>query len=206
MNPILIALLGVMTLPLFVGTWRTSVIGLSMQGLLLAWIAAHHGDGALESPHTWITLFDLAVVRGVLAPLALGRVLSQRGTPARHDIIPPNMLSWTLALGLVLVSFNSASALAPAGEARTLVAVALAGLLLGFLVLATQSGPFGQAVGVLRVENAIALFELGTAVELPLVLHVSLVLVTLATVAMLRWLLAALHAPAPDTADPELTL
>ena len=48
------------------------------------------------------------------------------------------------------------------GEQRTLVAVAAIGILLGFLVLATQSSPFSQVVGALRIENAIALVELGS--------------------------------------------
>jgi hypothetical protein len=81
-------------------------------------------------------------------------------------VIPPNLLSWALALGLVLLAFRFAAIVIPAeGDAQTLVAVACSALLLGFLVLATQSSPFAQIVGALRIENAIALFELGGAPE-----------------------------------------
>ena len=52
-------------------------------------------------------------------------------------------------------------------DAQTFVAVATAALLLGLLLLATQTGPFSQMVGVLRIENAIALFELGAATQPP---------------------------------------
>ena len=49
------------------------------------------------------------------------------------------------------------------GNEHSFVAVATAGLLLGLLVLSTQTGPFSQMIGALRIENAIAVFELGGA-------------------------------------------
>jgi hydrogenase-4 membrane subunit HyfE len=195
-----IALLGVLLVPLFVATWRTSLLGLACQGLLMAWMARRLG----ADPRTLdgiVTLADLGLVRGVVAPLVLHRVLRAQSRPARNDVIPPNLLSWTLALGVVLVSLNFAATLVPEyGEPRTLVAVATSALLLGFLVLSSQAGTFSQIVGALRVENAIALFELGDAPTHSLVgVKVGQSLVVLATILLYRWYLANLgNAPRGD--------
>lgn len=195
MSPLLIALLGVMLIPLFVATWRTSLAGLASQGFLMAWIAYR-----MAPPHTpsdWLTLADLVLVRGLWAPLALYTVLRRRNAPSRNDVIPPNLLSWTVALGIVLVAFNFSEVLvAAAGQEQTLVAVATTGFLLGFLVLATQSGPFSQMIGAVRIENAIALFELGGARHHEaLGLRIGQLVIVVATIALYRWYLEMLSSP-----------
>lgn len=196
--------------PLFVSSWRLSLAGLALQGLLTAWIA-YRMEGSPESAGAWLTLFDLILIRGVGAPLLLYGVLHAKKAPARNDIIPPNLLSWTLALGIVLVSFNFSEVLTPEdGDPQTLVAVATAGLLLGFLVLATQSDPFSQMIGALRIENSIALFELGGPRDQPIdsteafFLQLGQVLVVLTTVGLYRWYLARL--PGADGKPVEPTL
>lgn len=193
MTSLLVGLLAVLLLPLFVSTWRTSLFGLACQGLVMAWIA-YRIEGRFSLDHA-LTFFDLIVVRGLAAPLALYAVLRRQNAPRRSDVIPPNMLSWTLAIGLVLLAFRFAGILVPEeSAAQTLVAVSASGLLLGFLVLATQAGPFAQIVGALRVENAIALFELGgdhDRHESP-VLHVAQIAIVAASVVLFRWYLVTL--------------
>lgn len=190
MSPLLMGLLGVMVVPLFVATWRSSLLGLSCQGFLIAW-AAYRLSPELHSVGTWLTLADLVLVRGIAAPLLLYRLLSTEKRPARHDIIAPNLLSWTLALGLVLAAFNLSAALVPVdGDQRALVSVAVAAILLGFLVLASQATPFGQVVGALRLENGIALFELGGARHHgAAVTHVGQVAIFAGTIALYLWLM-----------------
>lgn len=161
MSPLLMGLLGVMVVPLFVATWRASLLGLSCQGFLIGW-AAYRLSPEHHAVETWLTLGDLVLVRAVAGPLLLYRLLLSQQRAARHDMIAPNLLSWTVALGLVLAAFNLSSALVPsAGDERALVSVAAAAVLLGLLILASQSTPFGQVVGALQLENGIALFELG---------------------------------------------
>jgi hydrogenase-4 membrane subunit HyfE len=202
MSPLLIALLGVMLVPLFVATWRTSLYGLGLQGLLMALIA-----NRLEpTPHTvgqWVTLVDLALVRGILVPAALFSILRARNAPARNDVISPNLISWTLAFAMVLVAFSVSDELVKEpGDQRTLVAVAASGLMLGFLVLAAQSGPLSQMIGALRIENAIALVELGgKRHEAPLGVQLGLLGVFLATVGLFRWYLRTID-PAAAPIDP----
>jgi hydrogenase-4 component E len=160
-TPLLFALQGVLLVPLFVSSWRMSLFGLSLQGFLMAWIAQRL-DPSWSTANAWLTCGDLGLVRGVLAPLALYGVLRRQNAAARNDVIPPNLVSWALALGLVLAAFNFSELLVTQpGEQQTLVAVAAGAILIGFLILATQSDPLSQMIGVLRIENGIALFELG---------------------------------------------
>lgn len=161
MNPILIAFVGVLLVPLFVASWRLSLFGLAVQGLLMAWIS-YDLHPALDSASAWIQMIDLVIVRGLGAPIALYAVLRGQNASARNDVIPPNLMSWTLAIVLVLVAFRFADMLVPLdGVEHSFVAAACAGVVLGLLVLSTQTGPFSQMVGALRIENGIAMFELG---------------------------------------------
>lgn len=202
MNPLLIAFVGVLLVPLFVASWRLSLFGLAAQGVLMASLA-YQLDPAMSTASSWIGMFDLVVVRGIGAPLLLYVVLrAQRATP-RHDVIPPNLMSWTLAIALVLVAFRFADMLVPVeGDEHSFVAGATAGILLGLLVLATQTGPFSQMVGVLRLENAIALFELGSHGH-ELAIQIAQTALLLVTLLMFQWYLRAL--PRPDTAKASAT-
>jgi hydrogenase-4 membrane subunit HyfE len=184
----------VLIVPLFIATWRTSLYGLGAQGVLMGLVAwrLHHGAA---DPSAWLTLADLLLVRGLVVPASLYEVQRDANAPARHDVISPNLLSWTVALAMVLVSFSFAELLVPeAGDQRTLVAVTTAGMLLGFLVLASQSSPFGQMIGALRIENSIALLELGGRRHEPsLFLQLALLAVFVGTVGYFRWSLKGLH-------------
>jgi len=201
MNPLLIALLGALVIPLFVGTWRTSLLGLSAQGLLMAALV-HRAAPSLDTAHDWLTLLDLALIRGVGMPVALYAVLKAQGARARNDVMPPNLFFWTLALALGLAAFNLAERLvSEPGEPQTLVAVAVAGLLLGFLVLSGSSEPFGQMVGALRIENAIVLLELSGNDHPALGLQLAMLAIFVATLGFFCWYLATLKEPAEESLE-----
>jgi hydrogenase-4 membrane subunit HyfE len=189
-NPILIGFIGVLMVPLFVASWRLSLFGLALQGLLMAWIT-YDLHPALDSLGAWIQMVDLVAVRGLGAPIALYAVLRGQHASARNDVIPPNLMSWTLAIVLVLAAFRFADMLVPAdGAEHSLVAAACAGVLLGLLVLATQTGAFSQMVGALRIENGIALFELGGDHDPGMQIAQTVILV--ATMLLFRWYLKTL--------------
>lgn len=204
MNGILIAFQIVLLVPLFVGTWRASLLGLSMQGFLMTWIAFHHGFH--PSVESLIELVDLALLRAMLGPLLLYRVLRGQNAPRRNDVIAPNLLSWVIAFALVLLAFRLADMLVPGeSELQLLIAVSTAALLLGFLVLATRTGPLSQLVGLFRIENAIALFELGAVHRSSIGIRLGQTLVMLASIGFYRWYLAQLgiddrpaQAPLPE--------
>lgn len=196
MNPLLIAFVGILLVPLFVASWRLSLFGLAGQGLIMAWIS-YQLDPSLDTVDAWVSMFDLVVVRGIGAPLALYAVLLSHRAPPRNDVLPPNLMSWTLAIVLVLFAFRFADLLVPVeGNEQSFVAVATAGLLLGLLVLATQTGPFSQMVGALRIENAIALFELGGAHgSHDLGMRIAQTVILIATILLFRWYLSTLPRP-----------
>jgi hydrogenase-4 component E len=202
---ILIAFVIVLLVPLFVSKWRTSLFGLALQGALLAAIAYRQREFSI-SMSTALTLVDLVLVRAVVMPSWLFVTLRRQNAPIRNDVIAPNLFSWAMALALVVIAFRAADVLVPAeGNEQSLVAVSAAALLLGLFVLATARGKVSQVIGLMRVENAIALFELSARVE-----HASLAIRTGQTAIMLvsvgfcRWYLAGL-APDPVTSLTSLT-
>lgn len=84
MSGVLIAFEIVLLLPLFIGTWRISLLGLSCQGFLMAWIAFHHGlhlslDSAVE-------LVRSVAPRAIAGPALLYAVLLRQNAPRRNDV------------------------------------------------------------------------------------------------------------------------
>ena len=193
MNPLLIAFVGVLLVPLFVASWRLSLLGLTAQGLLMAAIR-YQLDPSLDTVDAWVALFDLVVVRGLGAPFLLYAVLRAQRAPARNDVLPPNLMSWTLAIAFVLVAFRFADLLVAVDNAEhDFVATASAGLLLGLLVLATQTGPFSQMIGALRIENGIALLELSRHTDdEDLAMTLAQLAILIVTVLLFRWYLRIL--------------
>jgi hydrogenase-4 component E len=173
-----IALLVVLITPLLTASWRISLVGLGLQGLLMAAVVAHEGWPVSLSGA--VLAIDLLVLRTWFVPRHLVAIMSRKAAAARTDVIPANLLSWTLAGAAVMLAFRFADAALPAGGPGAIrLAVAAAGLLLGLLILATQDSPFAQIVGILRVEYAIELFELAAGHEpaLPVQLGMAIVLV-----------------------------
>ena len=210
MTGILIAFVIVLLVPLFVSKWRTSLFGLALQGALLAAVAYRQRDFSV-SVGPAVTLFDLVVVRAIVMPAWLFVTLRRQNAPLRNDVIAPNLFSWARALALVVVAFRTADVLVPTeGNEQSLVAVSSAALLLGLFVLATARGTVSQVIGLMRVENAITLFELGTPTEhTSLAIRVGQTAIMLMSVAFCRWYLASLArdpvtplpVPTEETAD-----
>lgn len=177
MTYLLVAFLVVIVVPLLTASWRISLLGLSLQGVLMAAMVGRHGWA--HDLGGVLLLADLLVLRAWFVPRHLGRVMDGLGARRRSDVIPANLLSWTLAGAAVLVAFRFAGHVLPGqGDRTILVAVATAALLLGLLVLGTQVTLFSQITGVLRLEYAVALFELGGghAPALPVQIGLSAVL------------------------------
>lgn len=115
MTSLLLTFLIVAVVPLITASWRWSLVGLLLQGLLLATIAwrlgaAHAGAGVL-------LVADFLLLRGWLGPRWLWRILARGKTAGRHDVIPANLLFWTLAAALVALAFGFSGVRRP-GRAR----------------------------------------------------------------------------------------
>jgi hydrogenase-4 component E len=197
MTYLLIAFLVMLVAPLFTASWRISLVALGLQGLLMATMVAQRGW--TPTAGGVVLLIDLLVLRTWFVPRHLFAIMGSLGGPERRDVIPANLLSWTLAGALVLVAFRFAAMLQPeGGVVATNLAVATSGLLLGLLVLGTQASTFGQVVGILRVEYAIALFELASGQETGLPVQCGLALVLLLSVLTLGSFLKRLGGMSPE--------
>jgi hydrogenase-4 membrane subunit HyfE len=198
---LLVAFLLVVVVPLFIATWRTSLVGLGLQGLLLTAMVAQRGWH--PSPSAVVLLLDLLVLRAWFVPRHLYGILIRQGRPRRNDPIPANMLSWTLAGALVIGAFHFASLVVPeGGVAETHVAVAAASLLLALLVLASEDTLLAQVTGALRIENAIALFELSAEHALPLPLQLGVTGILVATVLLFGRFLRQAHGGVLEEREP----
>ena len=188
MTGLLIAFVIVALVPLFVATWRTSLLGLALQGALIAWLGLRHETR--PSLDAVLTAIDLVALRMVLAPALLFRAMRRRNAAPRNDVIAPNLISWAIVVTLVVVAFRVADTLVPAeGDEQMLVAVSSAGFLLGLYVLSTARGTFSQIIGILRIENAIALFELGAPDHGASVIRLGMTVVLMASILFYRWYL-----------------
>jgi len=193
---LLVAFLAVLVTPLLTASWRLHLVGLGLQGLIMTALVAQRGW--TPSAAGVLLLLDLLVLRTWFVPRHLFAIMRRQGAQGRSDVIPANLLSWAMAGALVLVSFRFAALVAPGGGAVSMqVAVAVAGLLLGLLVLGTQTSTFAQIVGVLRVEYAIALFELGAGHGVGLPVQAGLTVALLLSVLTLGAFLGRLGAAGP---------
>jgi hydrogenase-4 membrane subunit HyfE len=201
MSPGLAIFLCLFLLPLFVSSWRLILGSLAAQGFLLAWIA-YRANPHWEGIEAWLSLIDHLLLRGIALPFALYATLRARKPDSRMGILPPNILAWSLALASVPLAFKFASLLAHgSGIDRAPIAVAAAGILLGFAVLSTPTGMFGQMVGLVCIENAIALFgQTEGAHGQPVGIQIGLLAATAVTIALYRWFLAMPMGTKPDPA------
>lgn len=191
MSPLLALLLGAFILPLFISSWRVGLACLSAQGFLMTWMALR-GSHQPESLETVFALVDYLAIRGIGLPWALYSVLRSRQVPGALDILPANLLAWSMSLGLVLLSFNFSALLmqTPDGP-RHSVSIVVSGVLLGLFILATARTLFSQMLGAIYIENSISLFELTlTGHAGPWALRIGLISVSIVTFTLYRWFLA----------------
>jgi hypothetical protein len=174
----------VVLVPLFAARWRVSLLGIGLQGALL--LRASHGSA--------LDVADFAVLRGLVAPLLLYRVQTRSGGSHRNDVIPANLFAWVVVVVLTTAAFRFADAIEPGGAGHGRVAVATAALVLGMFVLASQNSVFSQIMAILRIENAVALFELALphAPDDP-GLRIAQIAITGGVVGLVAWYLRALH-------------
>lgn len=193
MSPLSALLLCSFILPLFISSWRVGLACLAGQGFLMAWMALPSGSPHhLGGPDTVFALVDYVAIRGIGLPWALYSVLRSRKAPYAVDIIPANLLAWSLSLGLVLLSFNFSALLMqdPHGPSHS-VSVVVSGVLLGLFILATAKTLFSQMLGAIYIENSIALFELNLDEHAgPWALRIGMMCVAILTFILYRWFLA----------------
>lgn len=172
-------------IPVFFGKIRSAPFWLMVQAAALAWAgAAQHGEW---SAHALAAIFEVLVVRALLAPQLLRRAIRGRAEP-NLDLLPSNLFAWAVAIALIVLAFEFG---APTMSDRHALALGAVGatVAVALLLLAANDSPPAQLVAVLFMENALALFESLLPEPWPLPLHAALSVVYLLTIGVGCWLI-----------------
>ena len=192
MTPALILFLAAVIVPMFFGKLRSAPLWLAAQAGALAWTAL--AQPGADATHAAVAAVEVAVVRGLLAPLLLRRAIRARGEPNR-DLMPSNLFAWAIAMALVVLAFEFGAPTLSDHLALTLGAVG-ATVTVALLLLSTNDSPPAQLVAVLFMENALALFESLLPEPWPLPVHGALTGIYLLTAGVGAWLIGAPEGPA----------
>ena len=166
---------------------RAIVSILSLQGLALgvaAGVLAHHlHDGALA-----VTAVIVFVVKGFVIPVLIRQVV-RRDPGSRETSLLINVpASLAGAAALVVIAYLASGkvvALFP-NPATRLAPIGIATVLVGFLVLVTRQKTVSQIVGLLLIDNGVALVAFLLTAGVPLVVELGASLDVLLVVAVLR--------------------
>jgi hydrogenase-4 component E len=127
-----------------------------------------------NAPHLFITAFIALVLKAIIIPVALHRVVVRLGIHRTIEIIGgigPTML---FGIGLVALSMVVMLRATAAADplAREDLAFALSVVLLGLLMMVTRRNAVSQIVGFMSLENGLILAATG-AKGMPLVVEIS---------------------------------
>jgi len=170
--------------------WMTSVRSLirmvSIQGLALGLVALilgiHQGDGGLIA-----TAAVVAVIKGFVMPFLLGRATAG-GSLVRETRPLVNVpASLVIAALLIVLAFATTRGIGRfvGTAAGRLVPVGVATLLIGFFVLVARRRPISQMVGLLLVDNGIALVAFLCTAGVPFLIEIGATLDVLLGVSVL---------------------
>jgi hydrogenase-4 component E len=166
---------------------RATVSVLALQGVALglvaAALAAHTDDAGLGA-----TAAVVLAAKGVVVPALLRRVLRQDPDSREAAPLVNVPASLVAAAVLILVSFlvsGRLTALVPAPEAR-LAPIGLATLLIGFFTLVSRRKAVSQIVGLLLVDNGVALVTFLLTAGVPLAVELGASLDVLLVIVVLR--------------------
>ncbi len=159
------------------GTSRLTMCirAIALQGVLLGALPLALSER--WSLHIAALALGSAVVKSVVLPWLLRRAI--REAAVRREVEPRIGFTLSLMLGTaaVAVAFAVAQRLPlPGGASELLVPVALATVIMGFLVLTTRATAVTQVVGYLMLENGIYLFGLTSAERVPFLVEVGVLL------------------------------
>jgi hydrogenase-4 component E len=127
-----------------------------------------------DAPHLYITTAIAIVFKGIIIPVALHRIIQRLGI--HREIETVIGIGPTMVLGIGFVALSLAVMLRVTAEADRLaredVALALAVVLLGLLMMVTRRNAVSQVVGFMSTENGLILAATG-AKGMPFVVEMS---------------------------------
>jgi hydrogenase-4 component E len=127
-----------------------------------------------SAPHLYITALIALVVKAIVIPIALHRIIVRLGI--HRDIETVVGIGQIMLGGIVLVALSILVMRPITAEAGALVredlAFALAVILLGLLMMVSRRNAVGQVIGFMSIENGLILAATG-AKGMPLVVEIS---------------------------------
>jgi hydrogenase-4 component E len=135
----------------------------------VAWQAWAQG-----APHLYITAAIALILKAIVIPLALHRIIAKLGIQRQIETVVG--VGPTMMAGIALVALSMVVMLRVTPEADPLaredLAFALSVLLLGLLMMVTRRNAVSQVVGFMSIENGLILAGTG-AKGMPLVVEIS---------------------------------
>ena len=182
---------GVIVLCAVVTLWRRSlraiVRALAVQGVALALVSLTLGLHGHERGLEVVAVLVL-VAKGVVVPTLITRVV-------RHDVasretqplvnVPASLVAAGVLIFLAFAASRSVTALANSDSGR-LIPYGMAAMLIGFFALATRRKAVSQIVGLLLVDNGIALVAFLATAGVPLIVELGASLDVLLIVVVLQ--------------------
>ena len=133
---------------------------------------------ATEQPHLYLSAGITLVVKVILIPLLLHRVINRLNV--RWDIETLINIPTTMIIGIVLVIFAFDLALPisklSASIARGTLGIALACVLLSFLMMITRAKAVPQVIGFLSMENGLFFAATSATYGMPMVVELGIAL------------------------------
>jgi hydrogenase-4 component E len=178
--------------------WRRSLRGivraLAIQGLALACVAIVVGLHQHDAGLVVVGLLVLAA-KAVVVPMLIARVV--RSDPGSRETqplvnVPASLVAAGALTFLAFAASRSVTSLVPTTAGR-LIPVGLASMLVGFFGLVTRRKAVSQIVGILLVDNGIALVAFLATAGVPLLVELGASLDVLLAVIVLRVLAAQLR-------------
>lgn len=148
-----------LVVPLLFPSWRVAVLGLGLQGVILALVLSlSHEPGSTAFAAEFAALL---VIRGLFVPWYLFRQSREVPMPEPFVLIEPSLWPRALALGLVGLAFALGNTVAGQDRREALqVGTAASGILVGMLLIANQRHHGAQLVGLFTFEGGVTMVEL----------------------------------------------
>jgi hydrogenase-4 component E len=147
----------------------------TLQGLTLA-LATATMAYLTEQPHLYISAVLTLVLKAVVLPVLLHRIIDR--LDVRWDVEPLINIPTTMLIGIVLVvfSFNLAMPISQLSSsiARATLGIALACVLLSFMMMIVRAKAVPQVIGFLSMENGLFFAATAATNGMPMIVELGI--------------------------------
>lgn len=147
----------------------------AIQGMLLSTLPILITEG-LASAHSLVLFAGTFLIKGILIPFFLFRSIRETVVREEMELTASRHLSLLAGGFLVVLAFSWELPTLPVPYVPFVVQMALAIVLLGFLLLVTRRKAVTQVIGFLVLENGIFLFGMTLVAEFPLTVEMGVLL------------------------------